>query len=117
MIERSRTTNQAQELRVEHVFQLNMGIYKFKFTLNFVMNILTALGTAVILGLGGYYVIVGQTEIGTVVAFVSGLSKITSPWGDLVNWYRDFRVTQERYRLVVVSLGMEQSADPEPATT
>ena len=108
--ERSHATNHTQQARVEHVFQLNMGIYKFKFTLNFLMNILTSVGTAVILGLGGYFVIIGQTEIGTVVAFVSGLSKITSPWGDLVNWYRDFRVTQERYRLVVGSLAIDQPA-------
>ena len=70
---------------------MNMGIYEFKFALNFAMNLLSAIGAAVILGLGGYFVIEGHTEIGTVVAFVSGLSKITSPWGELVNWFRDYR--------------------------
>ena len=103
-IERDGASNKAQQRRVEQVFQLNMGIYKFKFALNFVMNFITLIGTAVILGVGGYLVIQGQTEIGTVVAFVAGLSKITDPWGDLVNWFRDFRVTRERYNLVVSSL-------------
>jgi ABC-type multidrug transport system fused ATPase/permease subunit len=101
---RSEATSSAQSRRVEQVFQLNMGIYEFKFALNFVMNLLSSIGTAVILGLGGYYVIQGHTEIGTVVAFVSGLSKITAPWGDLVNWFRDYRVTHARYRLVVSAL-------------
>ena len=36
-----------------------------------------------IFALGGYYFVTGKTEIGTVVAFISGLSKITDPWG---NW-------------------------------
>ena len=35
-----------------------------------------------------------------VVAFAAGLAKINDPWGDLVTWYRDFRVVNERYRLV-----------------
>ena len=103
-VERSEATTSAQSRRVEQVFQLNMGIYEFKFALNFAMNLLSSVGTAVILGLGGYYVIQGHTEIGTVVAFVSGLSKITAPWGDLVNWFRDYRVTHARYRLVVSAL-------------
>lgn len=103
-VDRNEATNEAQTRRVEQVFKINMGIYELKFGLNFAMNSLSAIGTAFILGLGGYFVIVGQTEIGTVMAFVSGLAKITDPWGDLVNWFRDYRVTQARYRLVVSAL-------------
>jgi ABC-type bacteriocin/lantibiotic exporter with double-glycine peptidase domain len=109
-VERNATSNKAQAGRVDQVFHLNMGIYQLKFTLNFAMNILSSIGTAVILGLGGYFVIQGQTEIGTVVAFVSGLSKITAPWGDLVNWFRDYRVTHARYGLVVSALRGETAA-------
>jgi ABC-type bacteriocin/lantibiotic exporter with double-glycine peptidase domain len=98
--ERDDKTNHFESKHVDQVFRLNMSIYKFKFVLNFIMNGLSAIGTAVVLGIGGYLVVQGQTEIGTVVAFVSGLAKITDPWGDLVNWYRDFRVIQARYHLV-----------------
>ncbi len=107
MTSRSEEANLRQERRVEQIFHLNMGILKLKFTLNFIMNCLTAIGTAVVLGLGGYYVIEGRTDVGTVVAFVSGLSKIASPWGDLVNWYREFQVTRERYKLVAQALRSE----------
>lgn len=101
---RNASSDDAQDRRSKRLFDLNMGIYKIKFSLNFVMNFLTSIGIASILGLGGYFVINGQTEIGTVVAFVSGLAKITSPWGDLVNWFRDYRITHERYSLIVHSL-------------
>jgi ABC-type bacteriocin/lantibiotic exporter with double-glycine peptidase domain len=77
-----------------------MSIYKIKFTMNFMMNLMTQMGYAGIFALGGYFVVTGKTEIGTVVAFVSGLSKINDPWGDLVNWYRDLRVTQVKYGLI-----------------
>ena len=42
----------------------------------------------------------GQTEVGTVVAFVSGLSRLNDPWGDLVTWFRDLTVTGTKYRLI-----------------
>jgi ABC-type bacteriocin/lantibiotic exporter with double-glycine peptidase domain len=91
---------QLQNRRVDRVFDLNMGIYKIKFSLNFVMNILQYAGMAGILGFGGVLVTTGKTDIGTVVAFAAGLAKINDPWGDLVTWYRDYRVVSARYRLV-----------------
>ena len=89
-----------QYARIQELFSLDMGVYKIKFTMNFLMNLMMQLGYAGIFALGGYYVITGKTQIGTVVAFVSGLSKINDPWGDLVNWYRDLRVTQVKYALI-----------------
>jgi ABC-type multidrug transport system fused ATPase/permease subunit len=89
-----------QHPRIQKVFGLNMGIYKLKFSMNFLMNLMTQIGTASILALGGYFVVTGRTEIGTVVAFLSGLSKINDPWGDLVTWYRDLQATRVKYALV-----------------
>lgn len=90
----------SQGSRIRDVFRINMSIYKIKFTMNFMMNLMTQMGYGGIFALGGYYVVTGKIEIGTVVAFVSGLSKINDPWGDLVNWYRDLRVTQVKYDLI-----------------
>jgi hypothetical protein len=39
-------------------------------------------------------------EYGAVVAFVSGLSQINDPWGDLVNYFRDLTNAQVKYRLI-----------------
>ena len=85
---------------IKEIFATNMSIYKIKFGMNFMMNLMTQLGYAGIFLLGGYYVVTGQTQIGTVVAFVSGVNKINDPWGELVDWYRNFKVTQVKYRLI-----------------
>jgi ABC-type bacteriocin/lantibiotic exporter with double-glycine peptidase domain len=97
---RAASTLALQSQRVDRVFDLNMGIYKIKFSLNFAMNLLQYAGMAGILGVGAVMVTAGRTDIGTVVAFAAGLAKINDPWGDLVTWYRDFRVVNERYRLI-----------------
>jgi len=96
-----------QDRRVDRVFELNMGIFKIKFSLNFLMNVLHYAGIAGILGLGGVLVTTGGTDIGTVVAFAAGLNKIKDPWGDLVDWYRDYRIADARYRLVSSALGKD----------
>ncbi|PZU87095.1 MAG: multidrug ABC transporter ATP-binding protein [Shinella sp.] len=104
-----------QDRRIEQIFALNMGVYKIKFTMNFLMNFLTQLGYAGILALGGYFVVTGQTEVGTIAAFIAGLGKINDPWGDLVDWYRAVKVTQVKYEMVrtapsVANLSEEDAA-------
>lgn len=93
-------TDGLQRSRLQTVFEINMGIYKIKFAMNFVMNLMTQLGYVGIMTLGGYFVVTKQTEIGTVIAFLSSLAKINDPWGDLVDWYRNLRITQVKYELV-----------------
>jgi len=89
-----------QEAKVNHVFRLNMGIFKLKFTMNFLMNLMHHLGVATVLGVGGWYAAQGRLEVGTVVAFVSGLAKVNDPWRDVVAWYREMSAVEMRYRLV-----------------
>ena len=90
----------AQNGRIDNVFTLNMGIFKLKFAMHFLMNLMHHLGVAVVLGVGGWYAVQGRIEVGTVVAFVSGLAKVNDPWGDVVNWFREMTVVDMRYRLV-----------------
>lgn len=89
-----------QKHRIDSVFSLNMGIYKLKFSMNFLMNGLHHLSIAATLGIGGWYAVTGRTDVGTVVAFVSGLVKIDDPWGDVVNWFREMTVSSVKYRLI-----------------
>ncbi|SEE41027.1 hypothetical protein SAMN05444161_5676 [Rhizobiales bacterium GAS191] len=105
-----------QRLRFDAAFELNMGIYKLKFSMNFLMNFMRQLGICGILVLGGWFVVNGRTEIGTVVAFISGLAEINDPWGDLVTWFRDMRVVSAKYRLIFDAVeGLKQSAPQEGA--
>ncbi|MBW9114744.1 ABC transporter ATP-binding protein [Rhizobium cauense] len=102
-----------QAARVQRLFSTNMSIYKLKYALNFLMNLMFQLGYAGIFALGGYYVITGRIEIGTVVAFIAGLSKVSDPWGALVDWYRDLRVTQVKYELICDASTLDLPRLPE----
>jgi ABC-type multidrug transport system fused ATPase/permease subunit len=84
---------------IERVFSLNMGIYRIKFTMNLAMNLMYYLAVATALGVGGWFAATGQIDVGTVVAVVAGLGKLNDPWGDLVNWARQWSVDSVKYRL------------------
>jgi len=86
--------------RVRRVYALNMQIYRRKFGMNFLMNLFYHLGVAGTLLVGSWQVIRGETEIGTVVAFISGLNRMNDPWGDLVNYFRDMTNAAVKYRLI-----------------
>ena len=93
-----------QEMRFAEVFQLNLGIVKLRYSMKFLMNLTHNIGRVVVLGVGGWYVINGQAEVGMVVAFVSGLNNVRDPWGDLVNWYQDMMVTRAKYRIFAAAM-------------
>ncbi len=93
-----------QEEGIERVFELNMGIYKIKFSMNLAMNFMYHAAVAIALGVGGLLVVDHKLQLGTVVAVVSGLGKLNDPWGDLVNWFRELSVDSVKYRLFVEAL-------------
>jgi ABC-type multidrug transport system fused ATPase/permease subunit len=90
--------------RISDVYQLNMEIFRRKFGMNFLMNLLYHLGIIGILSVGGWLLLQGRTEVGTVVAFISGLSRMNDPWGDLVNYFRDLTNAGVKYRMIAAAL-------------
>ena len=90
-----------QRARFAEIFVLNLGIVKLRFSMKFLMNFTHNAGKVLVLCVGGWHVINGQSDIGTVVAFVSGLGNIRDPWTDLVNWYQDMTLTSAKYRTFV----------------
>ena len=75
--------------RIDRMLQLNMGIYKLKFSMNFLMNFCNHLQVVGALLIGGWMVHTDQLEMGGVVALFSGVGRLNDPWGDLVNYFRD----------------------------
>jgi hypothetical protein len=98
-----------EEEGIQRVFELNMGIYKIKFSMNLAMNFMYHAAVAIALGVGGLMAVQHKLEVGTVVAIVSGLGKLNDPWGDLVNWAREFSVDSVKYRLFAGALGRHRA--------
>jgi ABC-type bacteriocin/lantibiotic exporter with double-glycine peptidase domain len=97
--------------RVGEVYRLNMEIFYRKYGMNFLMNLFHSLGTIGILAVGSWLLLQGKTEVGTIVAFISGINRMNDPWGDLVNFFRDLTNSCIRYEMIRATLG-ERSTVP-----
>jgi ABC-type bacteriocin/lantibiotic exporter with double-glycine peptidase domain len=86
--------------RARRVYDLNMQIYWRKYGMNFLMNLFYHFGVIGILFVGGWFLVQGKTEIGTVIAFISGLDRMNDPWGDLVNYFRDLTNAAVKYKMI-----------------
>jgi ABC-type multidrug transport system fused ATPase/permease subunit len=112
----SEARDRTDDERIQRVFELDMGIFRFKFSMNFLMNLSTQLQIIGVLLVGGLAVYADRLEIGGVVAFISGIGRITDPWGDLVNYFRDINITQVKYGLVRDAID-QQAQGPGPDKT
>lgn len=102
--------------RIDQVFELDMGIFRLKFTMNFLMNLCNHLQVVAALLLGGWYVLSDQLAIGGVIAFISAVGRLNDPWGDLINYFRDLSVTQVKYRLLADAVEQMTPAAAPAAT-
>ena len=87
------------------VFAVDIGVFEIKFSLNFLMNLTYSLGSLLVLAVGCILVVRGQTEIATVVTFLSATGRIVDPWNDVVDWARGLAMTTVKYGLVTQVLG------------
>jgi ABC-type bacteriocin/lantibiotic exporter with double-glycine peptidase domain len=91
-----------------------MGIFKLKFSMNFLMNFCSHVQVVAALLIGGWMVHTDQLEVG-VVAVISAVGRLNDLWSDLVNYFRDLNVTQVKFGLVaerVNQLGKRRSDFP-----
>jgi len=86
--------------RIDNLFSLSMGVIKLKYVMNFLMNYGTHLQIIAALLYGSWLVINENLMVGGVVAFISGVTRLTDPWGDLVTYFRDISLTAVKYRLL-----------------
>jgi ABC-type bacteriocin/lantibiotic exporter with double-glycine peptidase domain len=99
---------------IRTIFGNRIHLYLLKFGLKTLLNIASAIGSLVVLIVGGYLVIRGQTTLGTVVAFVSGFQRLSDPMGDLLDFYRVYSQAKVQYRMIVRWVAGDHFTVPEP---
>jgi ABC-type bacteriocin/lantibiotic exporter with double-glycine peptidase domain len=96
------------------IFRNRVRLYVWKYGLKSLLNFANAMGPLVVLVVGGYMVIQGQTTIGTVLAFVSGFERLSQPIRELVTFYRDAAQTRVQIEMVA-DWAQQQELEAAPA--
>lgn len=91
---------ESSEALIETIYGIRIRIFYYKYLMKFLNNLIGHLGPLSILMVGRLLVIQGQTEFGTIVAFISGYERMINPARDLLNFYRRLSAMRVQYRLV-----------------
>ena len=95
---------QSNEL-IERIYDLRLRFSNLKIATKSFNQLITGLGLLSILLVGGWLAMQGRTEIGIIVAFMSGYERMTGPVRDLLNFYRRLSMMRVQYKLVADAFG------------
>lgn len=93
---RSRQANRPEILTLD-VLKARLCIFFYKFGFKALNNLMSEFGRLAVLFVGGWFVIQGETEVGVIVAFLSGLEKVSDPARELLNFYRQLSQARVQY--------------------
>lgn len=99
------------------VFETRRKIFFLKLSSKLALGMISALGMVGVLFLGGWLVLEGRSDVGTVVASLTGLARIEGPWRELVSFFRNASTVRVKYAMVVRSLAPRDQAEGRPAST
>jgi len=85
----------------DSIFQTRRQIFKWKVTTKFLLSMVNSAGIVIVLLLGGLFVLEGKTDVGTVVAATTGLTRIQGPSAFLISFYRQISVNRVMFELLV----------------
>lgn len=85
---------------VPRIYENHMKFFVLKFAMKSALNLLNAIGPATVLLLGGYLVMMGETQVGVIVAFLSGFDRLSAPIRELIAFYRTAAQASVQHRLV-----------------
>ena len=89
----------------ETIYLARVAVFKLKFGLKFLISALQSTAVFVLLFAGGIMVLNGKTEIGIVVAFISGLDRVLEPWRELIAFFRSTSAARVQFDLIESTLG------------
>ncbi len=99
--------------RLGEIFVVRYQIYRKKFFIKFLNNFIQQLGPFFFYSIGGYLVITGGLEIGTLVAAIAAHKDLGAPWKELLGFYQRREDARIKYESVITQFappGMRAAA-------
>ena len=91
-------------LDFQRIFGIRRRIFALKLSSKTALAMVSALGKVGILFLGGLLVLDGRSDVGTVVASLTGLVRIEGPWRDLVSFFRSASAMRVQYGMLAAAI-------------
>jgi len=99
--------------RLGRIFQIRFELYKRKFTVKFLNNLLAQTTPFLFYLIGGYLAITGQLDIGGLVAVIAAYKDLPPPIKELIDWDQQRQDVQIKYEQVIEQFTPDSILDPE----
>ena len=110
------TSNDARDVTPLHVRKntvIRIAIFERKFTIKIINNFLNQLTPFFFYSVGGYLVIKGDLDFGSLVAVLAAYKEVAAPWREVLNYFQRWSDFNSRYTFVVENYSGE---DVRPAS-
>jgi ABC-type multidrug transport system fused ATPase/permease subunit len=94
---------------VDRLLKIRIIWSMFRYGVKVTNNLFVGLGPVVVMLLGGYLLMQGEIELGSIVAFLAAQEKLYDPWKELIDFYQTQQDASVRYTRIMQIF----SADPE----
>jgi ABC-type bacteriocin/lantibiotic exporter with double-glycine peptidase domain len=91
------------------IFDTRRKMFLWKLSAKFFLSAINAAGTVGVLMLGGWLVLQGRTDVGTVVAATTGLARIQGPTTFLIAFYRQVSANRIKFELLREIIAVNQT--------
>ncbi|MEN3930005.1 ABC transporter ATP-binding protein/permease [Microvirga sp. W0021] len=102
--------------RLYSLFDIRYRIYKRKFVVKFLNNLLAQMTPFLFYAIGGYFAVTGRMDIGQLVAVIAAYRDLPPPLKELIDWDQQRLDVQVKYDQVVQQFAPEHLL-PEPVST
>lgn len=99
LVDAGRTTDEIQ-MQFDSIYDTRSQIFVWKLSSKFVLSAINGAGTVGVLVVGGWQVLEGNTDVGTVVAATVGLARLQGPTRQLIAFYRQVSATAVKFDLL-----------------
>jgi len=99
--------------RLGNIFNIRFELYRRKYFVKFLNNLLAQLTPFIFYSVGGYLAITGHLDIGQLVAALAAYKELPGPIKELIDWDQQRLDTQIKFEEVVVQFNPVGLIDPK----
>ncbi len=99
--------------RLGRIFLIRFELYKRKFTVKFLNNLLAQTTPFLFYLIGGYLAITGELDIGGLVAVIAAYKDLPPPIKELIDWDQQRQDVQIKYEQVIEQFTPDGMLDPK----
>jgi putative ABC transport system ATP-binding protein len=99
--------------RLGQIFWIRFRLYKLKFVVKFLNNLLAQLTPFFFYLVGGYLAITGHLDVGGLVAVIGAYKDLPGPVKELIDWYQQLQDVGIKYEAVIEQFQPDSLLPPE----